>query len=260
MVIPRNGLEACVVYLGRARAEHPRRSDGESPVSCPGPFALDTADAKKLVRGLADLRARGVEFGSSEHAFPPPEALAAVQNTPGLARFAVVVRDPVDRTASSYRFHGGRGGRCAGPCEDAADFGKAEADLTTRMLLGRPFGPIALRQPPEALWADAAWVRARANATLPAALAALARFDVVVPFERLDDADTPRVLAAALGWAATPPMPRVRPKEPKAPRAPPPPVTAAHREALERMNTLDRAVHGAALRRFAADAAALPPP
>ena len=213
-----------------------------------GAERLDLASADGVLGGLRRLQARGIGFGSTEHKFLAPPVLEAVAAARGVA-FVVIVRDPVNRTLSSYRFHGGGGGRCGGPCADVIAFGEAEADLTARMLLGGEFGPMALRQAPERLRMDAAAAAERPDETLRAALVALQRFDLVLVFERLGDAATADLVTATLGWGHG----AVERVLPVGARSSPTPVPASQREALERMNAIDRRVHAAAYRRFDAD-------
>ena len=204
-----------------------------------------------MLGGLRRLQARGIGFGSTEHKFLAPPVLEAVAAARGVA-FVVIVRDPVNRTLSSYRFHGGGGGRCdGGPCADVIAFGEAEADLTARMLLGGDFGPMALRQAPERLRADAAAVSERPDESLREALVALQRFDLVLVFERLGDAATADLVTATLGWSDGT-VERVLPAA-AVRHSSPPPVDAAAVQALEKMNAIDRRVHAAAIRRFDAD-------
>ena len=196
------------------------------------------------------MRARGIGFGSTEHKFLAPPVLEAVAAARGVA-FVVIVRDPVNRTLSSYRFHGGGGGRCGGPCADVIAFGEAEADLTARMLLGFEFGPWTLRQEPSQLRADAAAIAERPEESLQEALVALQRFDLMLVFERLGDAATADLVTATLGWSDGA-IERVLPAA-AVQHSSPPPVDASQREALEKMNAIDRYVHAAAIRRFDAD-------
>ena len=213
-----------------------------------GAERLDLASADGVLGGLRRLQARGIGFGSTEHKFLAPPVLEAVAAARGVA-FVVIVRDPVNRTLSSYRFRGGGGGRCGGPCADVIAFGEAEADLTARMLLGFEFGPWTLRQEPSQLRADAAAIAERPEESLQEALVALQRFDLVLVFERLGDAATADLVTATLGWSDG----AIERVLPVGARPSPTPVPALQREALERMNAIDRRVHAAAIQRFDAD-------
>ena len=98
-----------------------------------GAERLDLASGTGVLGGIRRLRARGIGFGSTEHKFLAPPVLEAVAAA-RIVAFVVIVRDPVDRTLSSYRFHVGAGRRCdGGPCADVIAFGEAEADLTARI-------------------------------------------------------------------------------------------------------------------------------
>ena len=244
------GTSFCSLALrnGLRLAPHEPETHGHLEL---GAERLDLASADGVLDGLRRLQARGIGFGSTEHKFLAPPVLEAVAAARGVA-FVVIVRDPVNRTLSSYRFHGGGGGRCeGGPCADVIAFGEAEADLTARMLLGGEFGPMALRQAPGRLRADVAAVKARPDESLREALVALQRFDLVLVFERLGDAATADLVTATLGWSDGA-VERVLPAA-AVRHSSPPPVDEAAVQALEKMNAIDRRVHAAAIRRFDAD-------
>ena len=118
-----------------------------------------------------------------------------------------------------------------------------------RMLLGGEFGPWTLRQAPSQLRADAAAIAERPDESIREALVALQRFDLVLVFERLGDAATADLVTATLGWSHG----AVERVLPVGARSSPTPVPASQREALERMNAIDRRVHAAAIQRFDAD-------
>jgi hypothetical protein len=118
-----------------------------------------------------------------------------------------------------------------------------------RMLLGGEFGPWTLRQAPSQLRADAAAIAERPDESIREALVALQRFDLVLVFERLGDAATADLVTATLGWSHG----AVERVLPVGARPSPTPVPALQREALERMNAIDRRVHAAAIQRFDAD-------
>lgn len=212
-----------------------------------GPGNIYGQNAEHIVERLTELRAKGVGFGSTEHWFPDPGTFAEIQLRAPWVKFMTVVRDPVQRTISSYRNHKGGGARCSEErCSNTIAFGRAEANLMARMLGGLPFGPVALDQKPVLFEQQASQIAGDPRAAERAA-EVLERFDVVLIQERLSDQRVGFILGDRLGWTAVHFKqthafdPDVGPDVGKEPDA---------LQELEAVNTIDREIYKRALLQY----------
>lgn len=191
---------------------------------------IQDTSAAQIVERLSTLRASGVGFGSTEHWFPDPSKLAAIQAGAPWVKFMTVLREPAKRTISSYFFHQNGGGRrCAGRCS-VEQYAYAESNMMTRVLNGMPFGPEALDQPPTELRAQAAAIQ-EDQAAVSRAVSVLSSFALVLIQEKLSEESTRHLIRDKLGWAGT--------NLPHTNSHGHPTLSAANEEKIVQLNSLD---------------------
>ena len=177
-----------VVELARRGGERfPDRHENGNPCDERGradrPWELSTAGLHRYIDGL---RADGITFVASEWGVPDTSVLAARDDVTSIT----VVREPVARIVSNFRYDLAIGAYGAGAAPSLAEYvdhhvaSHTWSNYYTRMLLGTDW--VADLDPTELI--DRAWER-------------LSRMDEVV---RLEDPNWQSRLAARTGWSGDP--------------------------------------------------------